>query len=147
MASIPADVIYKVTLHAGNGAVTCRWQKYYAVCGREKGSRCRQREEEAGAAEAYSKAWYTDCDFAGTPVTYRIPIKGDKVFYTKWEWDGQEQFKLHLSTCYFDLFRRGNTGTVNGGNADRRSFGADRACTMFRLPMSARSMLTDFHRR
>ena len=43
---------------------------------------------------------------------------GDKVFYAKWEWDGQEQFSLSPGTTYyFDLSGAGIPGTVNGGNA------------------------------
>ena len=117
MASIPADVIYKVTLHAGNGAVIAEGKDITQYAEGENvtlpiaGDMSRSR--------GVFKGWYTDCDFSGAPITQISDTdSGDKVFYAKWEWDGQEQFSLSPGTTYyFDLSGAGIPGTVNGGNA------------------------------
>ena len=117
MASIPADVIYKVTLHAGNGAVIAEGKDVTQYA--EGESVILPTAEDMSRSRGVFKGWYTDCDFAGTPVTQISDTdKGDKVFYAKWEWDRQEQFKLKPGTTYyFDLSGAGIPGTVNGGNA------------------------------
>lgn len=117
MASIPADVIYKVTLHAGNGAVIAEGKDITQYA--EGKSVILPTAEDMSRSRGVFKGWYTDCDFAGTPVTQISDTdKGDKVFYAKWEWDRQEQFKLKPGTTYyFDLSGAGIPGTVNGGNA------------------------------
>ena len=117
MASIPADVIHKVTLHAGNGAVIAEGKDITQYA--EGKSVILPTAEDMSRSRGVFKGWYTDCDFAGTPVTQISDTdKGDKVFYAKWEWDGQEQFSLSPGTTYyFDLSGAGIPGTVNGGNA------------------------------
>ncbi len=117
MASIPADVIHEVTLHAGNGAVIAEGKDITQYA--EGESITLPQAEDMSRSGGVFKGWYTDCDFAGTPVTQISDTdKGDKVFYAKWEWDGQEQFSLSPGTTYyFDLSGAGIPGTVNGGNA------------------------------
>ena len=117
MASIPADVIYKVTLHAGNGAVIAEGKDVTQYAEGENVTL--PTAEDMSRSRGVFKGWYADCDFAGTPVTQISDTdKGDKVFYAKWEWDRQEQFSLSPGTTYyFDLSGAGIPGTVNGGNA------------------------------
>ena len=117
MASIPADVIHKVTLHAGNGAVIAEGKDITQYA--EGESVTLPTADDMSRSRGVFKGWYTDCDFAGTPVTQISDTdSGDKVFYAKWEWDGQEQFALSPGTTYyFDLSGAGIPGTVNGGNA------------------------------
>ena len=117
MASIPADVIHKVTLHAGNGAVIAEGKDITQYA--EGESITLPQAEDMSRSGGVFKGWYTDCDFSGAPVTKISDTdSGDKVFYAKWEWDGQEQFKLKPDTTYyFDLSGAGIPGTVNGGNA------------------------------
>ena len=117
MASIPADVIHKVTLHAGNGAVIAEGKDVTQYA--EGENVLLPTAEDMSRSGGVFKGWYTDCDFSGAPVTQISNTdKGDKVFYAKWEWDGQEQFKLKPGTTYyFDLSGAGIPGTVNGGNA------------------------------
>ncbi len=117
MASIPADVIYKVTLHAGNGAAIAEGKDITQYA--EGESITLPQAEDMSRSGGVFKGWYTDCDFSGAPVTKISDTdSGDKVFYAKWEWDGQEQFSLSPGTTYyFDLSGAGIPGTVNGGNA------------------------------
>ena len=117
MASIPADVIHKVTLHAGNGAGIAEDKDVTQYAEGENVTL--PTAEDMSRSRGVFKGWYTDCDFAGTPVTQISDTdSGDKVFYAKWEWDGQEQFALSPGTTYyFDLSGAGIPGTVNGGNA------------------------------
>ena len=117
MASIPADVIHKVTLHAGNGAVIAEGKDVTQYA--EGENVLLPTAEDMSRSGGVFKGWYTDCDFSGAPVTQISNTdKGDKVFYAKWEWDGQEQFKLKPGTTYyFDLSGAGIPGTANGGNA------------------------------
>ena len=117
MASIPADIIHEVTLHAGNGAVIAEGKDITQYA--EGESVTLPTADDMSRSRGVFKGWYTDCDFAGAPVTQISDTdKGDKVFYAKWEWDGQEQFSLSPGTTYyFDLSGAGIPGTVNGGNA------------------------------
>ena len=117
MASIPADVIHKVTLHAGNGAVIAEGKDVTQYA--EGESVILPTAGDMSRSGGVFKGWYTDCDFSGAPVTKISDTdSGDKVFYAKWEWDGQEQFSLSPGTTYyFDLSGAGIPGTVNGGNA------------------------------
>ncbi len=117
MASIPADVIYKVTLHAGNGAAIAEGKDITQYAEGENVTL--PQAEDMSRSRGVFKGWYTDCDFSGAPVTKISDTdSGDKVFYAKWEWDGQEQFSLSPGTTYyFDLSGAGIPGTVNGGNA------------------------------
>lgn len=117
MASIPADVIYKVTLHAGNGAVIAEGKDITQYAEGENVTL--PTAEDMSRSRGVFKGWYTDCDFSGAPVTQISDTdSGDKVFYAKWKWDGQEQFSLSPGTTYyFDLSGAGIPGTVNGGNA------------------------------
>ena len=117
MASIPADVIYKVTLHAGNGAAIAEGKDITQYA--EGESITLPQAEDMSRSGGVFKGWYTDCDFSGAPVTKISDTdSGDKVFYAKWEWDGQEKFSLSPGTTYyFDLSGAGIPGTVNGGNA------------------------------
>lgn len=117
MASIPADVIHEVTLHAGNGAVIADGKNITQYA--EGESVILPTAGDMSRSRGVFKGWYTDCDFSGAPVTKISDTdKGDKVFYAKWEWDGQEQFSLSPGTTYyFDLSGAGIPGTVNGGNA------------------------------
>lgn len=117
MALIPADVIYKVTLHAGNGAVIAEGKDITQYA--EGESVTLPTAGDMSRSRGVFKGWYTDCDFSGAPVTKISDTdSGDKVFYAKWEWDGQEQFSLSPGTTYyFDLSGAGIPGTVNGGNA------------------------------
>lgn len=117
MASIPADVIHKVTLHAGNGAVIAEGKDVIQYA--EGENVLLPTAGDMSRSRGVFKGWYTDCDFSGAPVTKISDTdSGDKVFYAKWEWDGQEQFKLKPGTTYyFDLSGAGIPGTVNGGNA------------------------------
>ena len=116
MASIPADVIHEVTLHAGNGAVIAEGKDVTQYAEGENVTL--PTAGDMSRSRGVFKGWYTDCDFAGTPVTKISDTdSGDKVFYAKWEWDGQEQFALSPGTTYyFDLSGAGIPGTVNGGN-------------------------------
>lgn len=117
MAQIPADVIHEVTLHAGKGAVIAEGKDITQYA--EGESITLPQAEDMSRSGGVFKGWYTDCDFSGAPVTQISNTdKGDKVFYAKWEWDGQEQFKLKPGTTYyFDLSGAGIPGTVYGGNA------------------------------
>ena len=117
MASIPADVIHEVTLHAGNGAVIAEGKDVTQYA--EGESVTLPTADDMSRSRGVFKGWYTDCDFSGAPVTKISDTdSGDKVFYAKWEWDRQEQFKLKPGTTYyFDLSGAGIPGTVNGGNA------------------------------
>ena len=117
MASIPADVIHEVTLHAGNGAVIAEGKDVTQYAEGENVTL--PTAEDMSRSGGIFKGWYTDCDFSGAPVTKISDTdSGDKVFYAKWEWDGQEQFSLSPGTTYyFDLSGAGIPGTVNGGNA------------------------------
>ncbi len=117
MASIPADIIHEVTLHAGNGAVIAEGKDITQYA--EGESVTLPTADDMSRSRGVFKGWYTDCDFAGAPVTKISDTDtGDKVFYAKWEWDGQEQFSLSPGTTYyFDLSGAGIPGTVNGGNA------------------------------
>ena len=117
MASIPADVIHKVTLHAGNGAVIAEGKDITQYAEGENVTL--PQAEDMSRSRGVFKGWYTDCDFSGAPVTKISDTdSGDKVFYAKWEWDRQEQFSLSPGTTYyFDLSGAGIPGTVNGGNA------------------------------
>ena len=117
MASIPADVIHEVTLHAGNGAVIAEGKDVTQYA--EGESITLPQAEDMSRSGGVFKGWYTDCDFSGAPVTKISDTdKGGKVFYAKWEWDGQEQFSLKPGTTYyFDLSGAEIPGTVNGGNA------------------------------
>ena len=117
MASIPADVIHEVTLHAGNGAVIADGKNITQYA--EGESVILPTAGDMSRSRGVFRGWYTDCDFSGAPVTKISDTdKGDKVFYAKWEWDGQEQFSLSPGTTYyFDLSGAGIPGTVNGGNA------------------------------
>ncbi len=117
MASIPADVIHEVTLHAGKGAVIAEGKDITQYAEGENVTL--PTAGDMSRSRGVFKGWYTDCDFAGTPVTQISDTdSGDKVFYAKWEWDGQEQFSLRPGTTYyFDLSGAAIPGTVNGGNA------------------------------
>ena len=117
MASIPADVIHKVTLHAGNGAAIAEGKDITQYAEGENVTL--PTAGDMSRSRGVFKGWYTDCDFSGAPVTKISDTdSGDKVFYAKWEWDGQEQFSLSPGTTYyFDLSGAGIQGTVNGGNA------------------------------
>lgn len=117
MAQIPADVIHEVTLHAGKGAVIAEGKDITQYA--EGENVLLPTAEDMSRSGGVFKGWYTDCDFSGAPVTQISNTdKGDKVFYAKWEWDGQEQFKLKPGTTYyFDLSGEGIPGTVNGRNS------------------------------
>ncbi len=117
MASIPADVIHEVTLHAGNGAVIAEGKDVTQYA--EGENVLLPTAEDMSRSGGVFKGWYTDCDFSGAPVTQISDTDtGDKVFYAKWEWDSKEQFDLNPGTTYyFDLSGAGIPGTVNGGNA------------------------------
>ena len=117
MASIPADIIHEVTLHAGNGAVIAEGKDITQYA--EGESVTLPTADDMSRSRGVFKGWYTDCDFAGAPVTQISDTdKGDKVFYAKWEWDEQEQFSLSPGTTYyFDLSGAEIPGTVNGGNS------------------------------
>ena len=117
MASIPADVIHKVTLHAGNGAVIAEGKDVTQYA--EGENVLLPTAEDMSRSGGVFKGWYTDCDFSVAPVTQISNAdKGDKVFYAKWEWDSKEQFDLNPGTTYyFDLSGAEIPGTVNGGNA------------------------------
>ena len=117
MASIPADVIHEVTLHAGNGAVIAEGKDVTQYA--EGENVLLPTAEDMSRSGGVFKGWYTDCDFSGAPVTKISDTDtGDKVFYAKWEWDSKEQFDLNPGTTYyFDLSGTGIPGTVNGGNA------------------------------
>ena len=117
MASIPADVIHKVTLHAGNGAVIAEGKDVTQYAEGENVTL--PTAGDMSRSRGVFKGWYTDCDFAGTPVTQISDTdSGDKVFYAKWEWDSKEQFDLNPGTTYyFDLSGAEIPGTVNGGNS------------------------------
>ena len=117
MASIPADVIHEVTLHAGNGAVIAEGKDVTQYA--EGESITLPQAEDMSRSGGVFKGWYTDCDFSGAPVTQISDTDtGDKVFYAKWEWDSKEQYDLSPGTTYyFDLSGAGIPGTVNGGNA------------------------------
>ena len=117
MASIPADVIHEVTLHAGNGAVIAEGKDVTQYA--EGESVILPTAEDMSRSGGVFKGWYTDCDFSGAPVTQISDTDtGDKVFYAKWEWDSKEQYDLSPGTTYyFDLSGAEIPGTVNGGNA------------------------------
>ncbi len=117
MASIPADVIHEVTLHAGNGAVIAEGKDVTQYA--EGENVLLPTAEDMSRSGGVFKGWYTDCDFSGAPVTQISDTDtGDKVFYAKWEWDSKEQYDLSPGTTYyFDLSGAGIPGTVNGGNA------------------------------
>ena len=117
MASIPADVIHEVTLHAGNGAVIAEGKDVTQYA--EGENVLLPTAEDMSRSGGVFKGWYTDCDFSGAPVTQISDTDtGDKVFYAKWEWDSKEQYDLNPGTTYyFDLSGAGIPGTVNGGNA------------------------------
>ena len=117
MASIPADVIHEVTLHAGNGAVIAEGKDVTQYA--EGENVLLPTAEDMSRSGGVFKGWYTDCDFSGAPVTKISDTDtGDKVFYAKWEWDSKEQYDLSPGTTYyFDLSGAGIPGTVNGGNA------------------------------
>lgn len=117
MASIPADVIHKVTLHAGNGAVIAEGKDVTQYA--EGENVLLPIAEDMSRSGGVFKGWYTDCDFSVAPVTQISNADtGDKVFYAKWEWDSKEQFDLNPDTTYyFDLSGAEIPGTVNGGNA------------------------------
>ena len=117
MASIPADVIHKVTLHAGNGAVIAEGKDVTQYA--EGEILTLPTEEDMSRNGGVFKGWYTDCNFSGAPVTQISDAdKGDKVFYAKWEWDSKEQYDLSPGTTYyFDLSGAKIPGTVNEGNS------------------------------
>ena len=117
MAQIPADVIHKVTLHAGNGAVIAEGKDVTQYA--EGEILTLPTAEDMSRSGGVFKGWYTDCDFSGEPVTQISNTdKGDKVFYAKWEWDSKEQFDLNPGTTYyFDLSGAEIPGKVNGGNS------------------------------
>ena len=122
MASIPADVIHKVTLHAGNGAVIAEGKDVTQYA--EGENVLLPTAEDMSRSGGVFKGWYTDCDFSGAPVTQISNTdKGDKVFYAKWEWDSKEQYELKSRyDLLFRPFGRGNTGYGQWRKCGRRSF-------------------------